>query len=208
MLIMKKLSKTWKKKENDHRSKKLTSLFLEKVIILAYTMNNLPVAQKYYMYLKDKYPGEIGNLSFPDYVASTFVTRLDEAYISEITDILFGILYQSYWSLAIGEDERAVGLQSLAKVIYERTAKKLPSFQTLFPTFDALKKSVLDSFTYYVTSPARHIPPQSFRNTGTCRDRKVNNTILQKILEYFLPGHSHSVTYLLLFIFRDFDGVF
>ena len=119
--------------------------FLRKVIILAYTMNNLPVAHTYYKYLADKYPQEVGNLSFPDYVASTFVTTLDEASVPEITDILFGILYQSYWSLAIGEDERSLGLQSLAKITYERVSKNVSKFQKLFPTFDTLRKSAFDS---------------------------------------------------------------
>ena len=125
--------------KNSHRD------FLREVILLSYTMNNLSVAHKYYVYMKDKYPNEIGNLSFPDYIASKFITRLDEASIPEITNILFGFLYQSYWSLAIGEDERSLGLQSLAKTIYERTSQKLSRFQKLFPTFDILKKSSLEA---------------------------------------------------------------
>lgn len=119
--------------------------FLSEVVILAYTMNNLPVARKYYLYLKDKYPMEVKNLSFPDYIASKFVTTLDDASIPEITSVLFGLMYQGYWALAVGEDERALGLHSLAKAVYDRTAKNLSRFQKLFPTFDALKKSSLEA---------------------------------------------------------------
>ena len=127
--------------------------FLSDVVTLAYTMNDLPVAQKYYLYLKDKYPGEVGNLSFPEYVASKFVTTLDDGSVPQITDMLFGIMYQSYWSLAIGEDERYVGLQSLAKAVYERTATNLPRFQNMFPTFETFKKSSLDFSLAMLPSP-------------------------------------------------------
>lgn len=119
--------------------------FLSEVVVMAYTMNNLPIAQKYYLYLRDKYPGEIANLSFLDYVSSKFIERLDEASIPQITGILFGIMYQSYWALAAGEDERYAGLQSLAKSVYERTARGVSRFQKLFPTFDALQKSSIES---------------------------------------------------------------
>jgi hypothetical protein len=119
--------------------------FLSEVVVMAYTMNNLPIAQKYYIYLRDKYPGETGNLSFADYVSSRFTEKLDEASIPQITGILFGIMYQSYWALATDENERYVGLQSLAKSVYERTAGNISSFQKLFPTFDALQKSSLES---------------------------------------------------------------
>ncbi|MDD5454931.1 MAG: hypothetical protein PHW62_05495 [Candidatus Ratteibacteria bacterium] len=121
--------------------------FLSEVVVMAYTMNDLPVAQKYYIYLKEQYPGETANLSFPDYVASKFTERLNfnEASIPQLTDILFGIMYQSYWALATGEDERYAGLQSLAKSVYERTASNISRFQKLFPTFDALQTSSLEA---------------------------------------------------------------
>ncbi len=121
------------------------SNFLSEVVVMAYTMNNLPIAQKYFIYLRDKYPGETANLSFSDYVSSTFTERLDEASIPQITGILFGIMYQSYWALATGEDERYAGLQSLANSVYTRMAAKISRFQKLFPTFDALQKSSLES---------------------------------------------------------------
>ncbi|MCK4905521.1 hypothetical protein KAS42_04730 [bacterium] len=121
--------------------------FLSEVVVMAYTMNDIQFAQKYYIYLRDKYPGEIANLSFPDYVASKFMEKLDfmETSIPNMTDVLFGIMHQSYWALAAGEDERYAGLQSLAKSVYERTAKGVSRFQKLFPTFNALQRSSLES---------------------------------------------------------------
>ena len=68
-----------------------------------------------------------------------------ETSIPNMTDVLFGIMHQSYWALAAGEDERYAGLQSLAKSVYERTAKGVSRFQKLFPTFNALQRSSLES---------------------------------------------------------------
>jgi hypothetical protein len=119
--------------------------FLRRVILLAYTTNNLPIAQKYYRYLKDKYPGEVRNLPFSDYVALQFMTGLKDANVSELTASLTGILYQSYWYLSIGEDERSAGLQSLARIMYERVSENNIMFKKLFPTFDILRKSALDA---------------------------------------------------------------
>ncbi|MBU0533692.1 MAG: hypothetical protein KJ887_02690 [Candidatus Omnitrophica bacterium] len=121
--------------------------WLSEVVVMAYTMNDIQFAQKYYIYLRDKYPGEIANRSFPDYVASKFIEKLDfkETSIPNITDVLFGIMYQSYWALVAGEDERYADLQSLAKSVYERTARSVSRFQKLFPTFNALQKSSLES---------------------------------------------------------------
>lgn len=119
--------------------------FLRDVVVLAYTINNLPVAQRYYLYLRERYPGEIAGLSFQDYVASKFVKTVEEGSIVQITNILFGIMQQSYWALATGEDERYVGLQSLAKSIHMKTSEKVSRFRKLFPTFEALQKSTLDA---------------------------------------------------------------
>lgn len=119
--------------------------FLEKVIMLAYTTNNLSVAHKYYNYLKDKYPRVVKDLSFSDYVSAQLITGLENASVSEITNSLIGLLYQSYWFLALGEDERAAGFQSLARLTYERVSKENTMFKNLFPTFEVLRQSALET---------------------------------------------------------------
>ena len=116
--------------------------FLRKVILLSYIMDDLPFAHQYYQYMKERYPEEIGGLSFSEYISSRLVKRLKEASISEIASMLFGFLYQAYWYLAVGVDERYVGLKSLAQIIYNRASIEQPHFQKLFPTFESLKESV------------------------------------------------------------------
>ncbi|HIE44269.1 MAG TPA: hypothetical protein EYP78_05700 [Candidatus Omnitrophica bacterium] len=117
--------------------------FLRKVIMLSYTTNNLSTAHRYWRYLKDKYPGEVGSLSFSDFISRHFVSILREGTVTEITDLLFGILYQAYWYFAAGEEERFVGLESLARLVYGRSSRENERFKNLFPTFESLKKAVL-----------------------------------------------------------------
>jgi len=121
--------------------------FISDVVVMAYTMNDLSVAQKYFVYLRDKYPGEVNNLSFPEYVSSKFTENLDfnEASIPQITGVLYGIMFQSYMALAAGEDERYAGLQSLVKSVYKRTSNQVSRFKILFPSFNDLQKSGLES---------------------------------------------------------------
>jgi len=118
--------------------------FLRKVILLSYTMHNLKTANKYFKYLKKHYPGEVGNLTISGYIAKQFYTTIKEGSQKEIFDLLYGMLYQGFWYLGIGEEERYKGLESLAKSIYNYTTSENPKFKNLFPTFSHLKKNVLE----------------------------------------------------------------
>jgi len=118
--------------------------FLRRVILLSYTMHNLKTANKYFKYLKKHYPEEVGNLTISGYIAKQFYTTIREGSQKEIFDLLYGMLYQGFWYLGIGEEERYKGLESLANVIYKRTISEKPRFKNLFPTFAHLKKNVLE----------------------------------------------------------------
>jgi len=118
--------------------------FLRRIILLSYTMHNLKTADKYFRYLKKHYPDEVKNLTISGYIAKQFYTTIREGSEKEIFGLLYGMLYQGFWYLGIGEEERYKGLESLANVIYKRTVSENPEFKDLFPTFSHLKKSVLE----------------------------------------------------------------
>ncbi len=118
--------------------------FLRQVILLSYTMHNLSSVNYYFKYLKEKYPGEVGNLTLPAYLSRQFLRTVKEGSEPEIYNLLFGMLYQAYWYLGVGESERYVGLESMARIIYNQASLTLPRFRKVFPSFDYLKKAILD----------------------------------------------------------------
>ncbi|NOZ64580.1 MAG: hypothetical protein GXO71_06585, partial [Caldiserica bacterium] len=118
--------------------------FLQKVILLSYTMHNLSSVKYYFKYLKEKYPGEVGNLTLPAYLSRQFLSTVKEGNESEVYNLLVGMLYQAYWYLGVGESERYVGLESMARIVYNQASLQLPRFRKGLPQFDYLKKAVLE----------------------------------------------------------------
>ncbi len=118
--------------------------FLKKVSLLAYTINDLSTARKYYNYLKGDYPGEVGS-SFSSFISKEFSETIKEGSVQEIGSLIFGTLYQSFWYLAAGEESRYSGLQSMARLIYQRICEEDKRFLDMFPDFESLSNSVADS---------------------------------------------------------------
>ncbi|RKY30008.1 MAG: hypothetical protein DRP67_05430 [Candidatus Omnitrophota bacterium] len=118
--------------------------FLKNVILIAYTMNNLKIADKYFKYLKKHYPDEVGKLTLSGYIAKQYYKTIKRAIPREIFGLLYGILHQAFWYLGVGEEERYKGLESLAHLIYKHATSKNERFKRLFPTFSSLKRSILE----------------------------------------------------------------
>jgi hypothetical protein len=118
--------------------------FLKKVSLLAYTINDLSTARKYYRYLKEDYPDEAGS-SFSSFISGEFIETIKEGSVQEIGSLIFGTLYQSFWYLAAGEESRYAGLQSMARIIYRRICEEDKRFMEMFPDFESLSNSVADS---------------------------------------------------------------
>ena len=117
--------------------------FLRKVILLSYTTHNIPSAYKYFKYLKKKYPGEVGKLNFSGYLSKGFLGTIKEGSEPEVYNLIFGLLYQAYWYLAVGEDGHYMGLESLTHKIYNYSITKLPRLKELIPSYRNFKEKVL-----------------------------------------------------------------
>ncbi len=118
--------------------------FLKKVILLAYTINDLSTARQYYRYLREEYPGE-ADLSFNSFISKEFIETLKGGSVQKISSLIYGTLYQSFWYLAAGEESRYAGLQSMARLIYQRMCEKDKRFLEMFPDFESLANSVAGS---------------------------------------------------------------
>ena len=125
--------------------------FLKDVILNAFIYNDLKTAHKYFKYLKDHYPEEVGHRNFEEFILHEYSYILREGSIQEIRSLLFGILYQYYWSLAVGEDDRAYGLDHLAHLLHKKI-KSFGKFRDVIPEYDELKEFVLSRV--YQTFPS------------------------------------------------------
>jgi hypothetical protein len=109
--------------------------FLRDAVYFLYTHNRLSEAQQWYNYLAKQYPDK-PLLDFnPDSLPSKLT--LDEYAIARVTgDVgetshtktmanLEGIIFQAYFALALGEDDRYTGLDRLAQAIWQTYMSKL-----------------------------------------------------------------------------------
>ena len=116
--------------------------FLRDVILNAYIYNDLDTARKYFAYLRKTYPQVTGNRSLEEFILREYFYVLREGSEEELRSLLYGILYQFYWSYAVGDDNKAFGLERLARLIY-RKATSLKRYQGILPPYPELKEAIL-----------------------------------------------------------------
>lgn len=96
--------------------------FLERAVSDLYIHNRIADAEKWFAYLKEKYP-EITYWN-KDYDLEAYVKeRIEHEILSQshdkLTSLIDGLLTQSYLALAIGQDDHALGIQQFVAKIYD-----------------------------------------------------------------------------------------
>jgi hypothetical protein len=138
--------------------------FLKNAVYFLYTHNRLAEATKWFAYLHQKYPSAFcahnpsspehlngcpyipALLSLDDYAISRIQEDVGETSRDKIEANLEGLLRQSYLSVAVGETERAIGLQNLSEKIWTRYQQKIKGQEVRvgLPPFDQIKDEVLN----------------------------------------------------------------
>lgn len=121
--------------------------FLRTAIYFLYTHNALDEAKRWYDYVRDLYPGSIPKeVSLEEYAFQ----RLEEEFGSTSQDrlkaMMLGILGQSFYYLAIGDEDRAMGLDLLVRKMRDRFHNEIGDGQDIrvgLPTIRELKREVL-----------------------------------------------------------------
>jgi len=132
--------------------------FLLDAVYYLYEANRVAEAQKWYDYVRQKYPDkpvlEFQPDSFPKnvpldvYCVSRVQGDVKDTSREDTTAAIEGFLARSYESLAIGDDEHYAGYELLARKIWENYMGKMEKYQSdvkrvgLDP-FRTLKKTVL-----------------------------------------------------------------
>ena len=121
--------------------------FLRTAIYFLYTHNQVVEAERWYNYVRELYPDSIPEeQSLEEY---TF-KRLEEEFGSTSQDrlkaMLEGLLGQSFYYLAIGDDDRAMGLDLLVRKMRERFYSQIGKGQDIrigLPPIREMKREVL-----------------------------------------------------------------
>jgi hypothetical protein len=121
--------------------------FLREAIYLLYTYHRLGEANYWFNYLRAKYPdGVPPNLTLEEYAFEKLIGNLDTLSYDKTKAIIEGLIFQSYRSLAVGEEDRANGTMGMARQLWQYYRDKTAGFEKRvgLPPFEAMKASVVD----------------------------------------------------------------
>jgi hypothetical protein len=134
---------------NAHRN------FLRDAIYFLYENNRMTEAARWFKYLGEQYPDKQiienqpnslpKNLTLDEYVVAVVNIDIGETSQERVTSAVQGFLTHAYLDLAIGQDDRAVGFQALAKIVYDQYQKKMRDQpRAWLPPMNDIKNNVLN----------------------------------------------------------------
>jgi hypothetical protein len=133
--------------------------FLADAVYYLYEDNRIAEAAKWYRILGEKYPDKtllVGdansyprNLTLDQYAIGRVQGDINDTSQDAVMGIVQGLLTSSYYSLAIGQDDRYAGLKLLARKAYDNFQKKASRFsgekeRVGLPPWDTINRAVLD----------------------------------------------------------------
>jgi hypothetical protein len=102
--------------------------FLLDAVYFLYTHNRLREANHWLEVIKKKYPKDYpGDMTLDDYALKRVGEDVSETSVDRTKMVVNGALYNLFYSLAIGEDDRATGFDLLARNVWNRFQKKIQS---------------------------------------------------------------------------------
>ncbi|HZF01705.1 MAG TPA: hypothetical protein VE344_07400 [Methylomirabilota bacterium] len=132
--------------------------FLGSAVYFLYENNRVAEAAKWYKILGEKYPDKPvlendpnsfpKNLTLEDYAFARVQLEIGDTSQERTTGVIEGLIARSYYELAIGQDDRAVGFKLKARLVCDHYAAKIASpgnnqERTKLPPFDVLNRTVL-----------------------------------------------------------------
>lgn len=139
------------KMEAGHRS------FLRQAVYSLYVNNRIAEAAKWFKYLGEKYPDKPvidgdpnsfpRNLTLEEYAVSNLQIDINETSRDRVKTAIEGFLVQSFSSMILGQNDRAVGFRLLANKVWEAYRKKIPQDRWAaigLPPVSETSKTILD----------------------------------------------------------------
>lgn len=130
-------------------------IFQQDALLALYTFNRRTEARRRYAELQRRFPDASEyRQSFEDFVFGCLVDRA-RGDVSEVTGVVEGLLVQAWHWYAADEDSRAAGMESLARLIYQRYAATAGgSAAPQLPPFGELQAATLEACLGDALAPA------------------------------------------------------
>src|SRR5256884_4633005 len=138
--------------------------FLKDAVYFLYTHNRRSEAERWMKYLVAKYPDatvydvrnpskppqKLADLTVDDYCVAKVTEDISETSRTRVQQAVEGLLINSYFNLAVGEDDSGIGYSLLAEKIWTRYQNEISrvkqSERIALPGYGEMKKEALDLF--------------------------------------------------------------
>jgi hypothetical protein len=120
--------------------------FLRELVYILYTNNRLAKANELLGYLRERYPDyPDAKLPLEEFAMKRLTEEITMLGQDRMNVVLTGLIYQHYLSLALDEDDRALGYERLARQVWtyydQRISNRRDPLQ--FPPFEEMKAAIL-----------------------------------------------------------------
>jgi hypothetical protein len=126
--------------------------FLKDAIYFLWANNRSADAKKWFEYFKQKYglgphSGIEEGTTMEDFAIGKITEDVNETSRDRVTALLYGYIGQSYFNLALGEEDQAIGLERMAARIHQnyriRTTHPASAVRVELPEMNVIKQNVL-----------------------------------------------------------------
>jgi hypothetical protein len=119
--------------------------FLKQAVYFLFLHNRVADAAKWFAYVKQRYPEAIpAEQSLDEYAIAQVTTDVGETSHTRVRAALDGLLINSFYNLAMGEDAQAVGYHNLALKVWQSFQEKVEVSKNRvgLPPFNRIKEEV------------------------------------------------------------------
>jgi hypothetical protein len=131
---------------------------LRDAVYFLYENNRIAEAAKWYKLLGEKYPDKIildndpnsfpRNLTLDEYAVARVQEEVGDTSQERTTEVVMGLIQNSYVAMAMGQDDRSAGFKLLAGKVYEHYVSKTTGHgnevRVALPPFDVLNRTILN----------------------------------------------------------------
>lgn len=119
--------------------------FLKEAVVLMYTFNEPDQSRKYFEILAKNYPEKIKSATYLSFVLSEFTGTVKFGNYDQIKALVFNLIRQSYWNLALGNDDEYTGYLNLAKIMITEYEKSIGNQDRLkLPPLNVIRQTILN----------------------------------------------------------------
>ena len=133
--------------EMAHAIKSAYRIYLREIVYLLYTYHQVAEAERWFKVAQEKFPDAIPpNLTLEQYALQRLAGDVKQMSHDRLKAIMEGLVVQHYFNLAIDEDDRAEGLEMMARQLWNFTNERIRDQKqrlALVP-YNEMKKGVLD----------------------------------------------------------------